>query len=33
VLLQNAGFVDVHFEDGKNRKLSLAVLYEKKLTE
>ena len=33
VLIQEAGFVDVRFDDGKKRKLGLAVLYEKKLTE
>ena len=33
VLIQHAGYVDVRFDDGKNRKLALAVLYEKGLTE
>ena len=33
VLMQNAGFVDVRFDDGSNRKLALNILYDKKLTE
>ncbi len=33
VLMQQAGFVDVRFDDGKVRKLALNVLYDKKLTE
>ena len=33
VLMQNAGFLEVRFHDGTIRKLALAVLYEKSLTE
>ena len=33
VLKQDAGFIDVRFHDGAIRKLALAVLYEKSLTE
>ena len=33
VMTQEAGFILVRFADGKSRRFSLAVLYEKSLTE